>query len=247
MGLQIDIRHLTEGYFTVGHTEKRICELTGVLQEFVAARSLSPKDLERLHGRLVWFNSYVFGRRLNRAVKVISRYSRFNGRFVSVSTELRVALDDLLRFVCAAEPASISRCMGQTWFVFSDGAFEPGHKHPATIGAVLVDPCGRVCSFFGEAIPDAGISIFTKASAHPIYELEILPVVIGVACWKEFICNRQVVFYIDNSAAQAAFIGATGATDLASKLVDIYAVGPKTVRVVVPIFMQFIFYAVIIR
>ena len=85
-----------------------------------------------------------------------------------------------------------------------------------------VDPCGRVCSFFGEAIPEAGISIFTQASAHPIYELEILPVVVGVACWKEFICNKQVVFYIDNSAAQAAFIGATGATDLASKLVDIY-------------------------
>ena len=135
-----------------------------MLQDFVAARSISPKDLERLHGRLVWFNSYVFGRRLNRAVKVISRYSRFNGRSVSVSTELQVALDDLLRFVSAAEPASISRCMGQTWFVFSDGAFEPGHEHPATIGAVLVDPCGRVCSFFGEAIPEAGISIFTQAS-----------------------------------------------------------------------------------
>ncbi len=29
-------------------------------------------------------------------------------------------------------------------------------------------------------------------------------------------------FYIDNSAAQAAFIGATGATDLASALLDAY-------------------------
>ena len=123
--------------------------------------------------------------------------------------------------VSRSEPASIPRCVGQTWFLFGDGAYEPLSANAATIGAVLVDPCGRVCSFFGEALDDECQSVSTGSSSHPIYELEILPVVLGVACWK-LISGKQLVCCIDNSAAQAAFIGATGATDLASVLLEAY-------------------------
>ena len=222
LGLQVDVRHLSAGFFTVGHVEKRIKELVDVLTNCEAAESVCPKDLERLHGRLVWFNSYIFGRRLNRAAKVVSRYSRSTSKTIFVSAELHVAFGDLLSYVKEAEPASISRCVGQTWFIFSDGAFEPNQVHAATIGAVLVDPCGRVRSFFGEALSAEGLEVFTRSSAHPIYELEILPVVVSVLCWHEFIKGKQLVFYIDNSAAQAAFIGATGATELAASLVEAY-------------------------
>ena len=44
----------------------------------------------------------------------------------------------------------------------------------------------------------------------------------AVECWKEFISGKQLVCCIDNSAAQAAFIGATGATELASVLLEAY-------------------------
>ena len=132
------------------------------------------------------------------------------------------ALDHILEYVGEAEPASVSGCVGQTWFLFSDGAYELHNAHAATIGAVLVDPCGRVCSFFGEALDDECRDIFTKSSCHPIYELEILPVVVAVECWKDFISGKQLVCYIDSSAAQAAFLGATGATELASALLEAY-------------------------
>jgi hypothetical protein len=35
-----------------------------------------PKELERLHGRLVWFDSFVFGRTLKAAASVVSKYAR---------------------------------------------------------------------------------------------------------------------------------------------------------------------------
>ena len=159
LGLQLDVRRLSDGLFTVGHTEKRINELVKALSDYSGRDMVTPKDLEKLHGRLVWFNSYIFGRKLNRAV--------FEG-------DLKLALDHIFEYVGEAEPASISRCVGQTWFLFSDGAYEPFNAHAASIGAVLVDPCGRVCSFFGEALDDECRDIFTKSSCHPIYELETL-------------------------------------------------------------------------
>ncbi len=61
-----------------------------------------------------------------------------------VTEELRGALQDILEYVGQAEPEWISRCVGQTWFIFSDGAYEPLHTNVATVGAVLLDPCGRV-------------------------------------------------------------------------------------------------------
>ena len=142
-------------------------------------------------------------------MKIISKFSRSSSSTVRVVDDLKFALVHPFDYVSGSEPASISRCVGQAWFLFSDGAHEPLIANAATIGAVLVDPCGRVCSFFGEALDDECQSVFTKSSGHPIYELEILPVVLGVACWKELISGKQLVCYIDNSAAQAAFIGAT--------------------------------------
>jgi hypothetical protein len=50
------------------------------------------KALEKLHGRLVWFSSYVFGRELNTAVRVITRYARFKAKSISKPDDLNRAL-----------------------------------------------------------------------------------------------------------------------------------------------------------
>ena len=83
---------------------------------------VGPKDLERLHGRLAWFNS-SFGRKLNRGVKIISKFSRSLSVTVRVVDGLKVALRHIMEYVQKSKPPSISRCVGQTWFIFSDGAY----------------------------------------------------------------------------------------------------------------------------
>ncbi len=124
---------------------------------------MRPKDLEKLHGRLVRFNSFFFVRKLNRAVKIISKFSRSLSGTVRVVDDLKLALRHILEYVQKSEPASISRCVGQTWFIFS---YEPLSANAATVGAVLGDPCGSVCSFFGESLNDECRRIFTKSSNH---------------------------------------------------------------------------------
>ena len=53
------------------------------------------KELERLHGRLVWFNSFVFGRTLKAAVAIVSKCSRANSAQVKVEGRLERCIDCL--------------------------------------------------------------------------------------------------------------------------------------------------------
>ena len=74
-GLQFDLSGIPDGSFKLGHAEGRIKELCEQWQAILASeeRTIKSKELEMLHGRLVWFNAFVFGRTLKAAVTVVPR------------------------------------------------------------------------------------------------------------------------------------------------------------------------------
>ena len=49
-------------------------------------------------------------------------------------------------------------------------------------------------------------------SLNPIYELELLPVLLAFVLWKQYLGDSQVVFFLDNDAARSGLIKAQGAT-----------------------------------
>ena len=59
-------------------------------------------------------------------------------------------------------------------------------------------------------------------SGNPIYELEILPLVVCLELWGDLIKDCPVVHYIDNDAAKASMIRGYGATEVARRLVQKY-------------------------
>ena len=61
LGLEFDLENLQHGSFSLHHTAKRKQELLDTIVSLLARKRVSPKELERLHGRLVWFSSFVFG------------------------------------------------------------------------------------------------------------------------------------------------------------------------------------------
>ena len=81
----------------MGHTEKRSEELVSTIDALLNDINLDVKSLERLHGRLVWYSSYVFGRELNAAVRIISRYSRSRGKTTPLKPDLSAALQFILK------------------------------------------------------------------------------------------------------------------------------------------------------
>ena len=75
----------------------------------------------------------------------------------------------------SSRQVSINRDINETWIIFTDGAFEPTNAQPASIGGILVNPSGKVVSFFGAYLPQPLLEEFLAKSNHPIYELEIFP------------------------------------------------------------------------
>ena len=73
--------------------------------------------------------------------------------------------------------------------------------------------------FFGCAISDELLGEFMMESSHPIYELEIFPLVVAVQLRSHSFVDLLVVHYIDNDAACSALIRADGSTGLAKGLV----------------------------
>ena len=69
--------------------------------------------------------------------------------------------------------------------------------------------------YFGEQVNSSLLSDFEAASNHPIYELEVLPVLVATSVWADLIQQSQVVYYIDNEAAKSAFTQGVGFTDFA--------------------------------
>jgi len=219
LGLEIDLAETNRGAFELGHTVKRREELLATLQEILQAEKVEVKALEKLHGRLVWFSSYVFGRELNAAVRVVSKYARFKTKSVGKSDDLTRALKFLMEELFKARPVQVSISHCSTFFVFTDGAFEPTSSTPATIGGLLVDEWGRSLEFFGLPVPQTLLDQFLEPSAHPIYELEILPVLVAIRIWAKLLEKCHVVFYLDNNAAHSTLVRAEGATQAAAGMV----------------------------
>ena len=218
LGILFNLSCIHQGSFTLEHTERRKEELLGTLDELLHADVCNTKDLEKLHGRLVWFGSFVFGRQMNVSLRTLNKYAHGAGKRVMLNQELMDALVVVRRRLINAVPAKICKSISNTWLIFTDGAYEPHSDVAASVGGVLVDPMGNVVQFFGEAINKELLSEFEMDSQHPIYELEVLPVLLATMVWADLIQQSQVVFYIDNEAAKSAFIQGVGFTKVAKEL-----------------------------
>jgi hypothetical protein len=73
LGLQFDLKDVDKGFFSLGHTTSRRQELLEQIGAMLSDGNalVNPKEFELLHGRLVWFNSFVFGRTLKAAVRCL--------------------------------------------------------------------------------------------------------------------------------------------------------------------------------
>ena len=98
---------------------------------------------------------------------------------------------------------TITRQLFCTWICFTDGACE----QECSIGGVLISPQGTaVAAFVGSAMPPDLVQKFYVDSKHPIYEVELLRLLVSLVMSGSFFEKCQVVFYVDNDSARAGLI-----------------------------------------
>ena len=218
LGLQVDLSACRTKEMLIGHTEDRKNELKQKIDETLAAGVMDSKDAERLRGRMVFFEGYTFGRVANAAVKNLGRFCTDRPGSKALDNSMRYSLLTLRDRVLSAPPIRIGITLNDTWTVFTDGACNPELRQ-GSIGGLIIDPLGRCQSFFSSMVPADVMDEFFQASANPIHELEVLPVLVACLLWGAKFSGALIVYYIDNESARMAYIKGNRETNFASCMI----------------------------
>ena len=74
LGVVFNLTNVSRGCFDLYHTETRKSELTTLLQDMLQDGSFTSKAVERLRGRLLWFENFVCGRHANVLVAKLGKF-----------------------------------------------------------------------------------------------------------------------------------------------------------------------------
>ena len=219
LGVRVDLHDAPKGVVKLGNTPERREELLHFIEDILSSNKLDLKTAERLRGRLVFFEGFVFGRASNSAMRTVDRAARDGKTANGLSAEVQKCLKVLRQRLMLAEPVEISDRCHKSWLIFTDGACE-GAEQKGSVGGVLIGLNGHPISFFSEVVPKPLMNVLLRDSKNPIFELELLPVLLAYKLWGRWCKSAQAIFYIDNEGARHAIIAAGGGSDHARVIID---------------------------
>ena len=222
LGVILDLERFAEGVVSFKHTEARRSELEETLNRHLESDALSQKDAESLRGRLIWFESFLFGRIANLSLHKIGKRATALGHGHKLNDRLRRALVFFRDRIVNGRPIEITKAVGKTMYIFTDGAFEPSSSTPGTLGGILYNEYGVPINFFSEVVPDRLMEAYLHTSKNPIYLIELLAVFVAIRLWGEACKNNFVVNFVDNEASRSALIKAWSDTALANNIIRLY-------------------------
>ena len=222
LGVVLDTTNFSNGSVFFKHTDSRKAELNETLDRHLNEGAMTHKEAESLRGRLMWFESFLFGRVANPSLHVIGKRATSSDNSTSFTGELRRALEFFRDRVVNGPPIEISAATGEVLLVFTDGAFEEMSEHPGTVGGVLYSEAGIPLAFFSEVVPQKLLNKYLESSRDPIYLVELLGALVSILLWAKLFPHRYVVSYIDNEASRAALIKAWSQVDDANRIIKLY-------------------------
>ena len=222
LGVVLDLKRFEEGVVSFVHTEARRSELEETLNRHLESDTLSQKDAESLRGRLIWFESFLFGRVANLSLHEIGKRAVALGHGLKLNDRLRRALFFFRDRIVNGKPIEITKAVGKTVYIFTDGAFEPTSTSPGTLGGILYNEQGVPNSFFSEVVPNSLMEAYLQSSKNPIYLIELLAVFVAIRLWGEACKNNFVVNFVDNEASRSALIKAWSDKELANNIIRSY-------------------------
>ena len=183
---------------------------------------MTPKEAESLRGRLIWFESFIFGRVANLSLHIIGKRALERGGNPAITAELRRALLFFKNRVVNGPPIEICPAAGEVIYIFTDVAFEENAEHPGTVGGVLYSSSGMPLGYFSEIVPKKILDKYLESSQNPIYVVELLGTLVAILLWAKHFPHRYVVSYLDNEASKSALIKAWSHFDDANRIIKLY-------------------------
>ena len=159
-----DLRQPHHGTIFVRNTEKRRSEPCEVSKNILNAGRLSPKESERLRGRLQFSAGQLFGGRAKASLHTLAKHSRQQA--YALSQEVSEACPQLLEMLEDGAKGEISSALSDVVHVFVDASFEPRGGF-CGIGGIAYSSSGLVLHWFGCKIDPLVIDELWSGMANP--------------------------------------------------------------------------------
>ena len=222
LGVVIDFSKFCDGVVFFRHTDSRKEELEHTISRHLETNKMTCKEAETLRGRLIWFESFMFGRIANLSLHEIGKRATSDKGSTTLNDSLVRALTFFKRRVLQGPPIEIRAAAGEVVHIFTDGAFEPDAENPGTLGGIIYSETGERLGFFSEIVPEQLLNEYLKFSLNPIYLIELLASLVALSLWGSIYPHRYVVNYIDNEASRSALIKAWSGIKHADAILAVY-------------------------
>ena len=197
---------------TAALPERRKLDLVCELRSILSANKLSPGRAAKIRGKLGFAQSLLFGRmgRAHLAPLSARQYCRYPIQGWTLDPQLREILSWWIAVIPNAKPRS-TPCVGRRPVVVYTDASGKGH-----IGCVIVDPEDNSRSTFHTHLPTWALE------RMKILEFELFALILGLVIASETFPGRPLLFFCDNTAANAAIIRGSNKTWMGRCLCSVF-------------------------
>jgi len=207
LGVVFNCEGLGGGAFQVEDKPGRVEGVLAALDAAAQRGALPPPEAAALRGKLQYTRSQTFGRA---GAPGLQALRRFEAGGQAGGAELAELAGFWRAHFQARRPRQLwIRARPPPLLLFTDGAVEPvGGVAVATIGGVLFDPTQRcTVEYFSGTVAAARVQAWHAAGTqHPVFQAELLPVVVAATTWRRALRGREVLVFVDNEAARYALV-----------------------------------------
>lgn len=203
LGVEFDLTMSGSGLSAVSNTAERVRELSGLLGEIIATKTLKRADGERLRGRLQFASGQLFGRKARNNLRLLSKHIA-SGRH-ALDESASNALEELRDQLLANAPRIITGPMSDHIHIYVDASFDlDGYTG---VGGVMYSSTGAVLGFFSEQVPRSFLLSVMETDQHTmIQELEMLALLIAIELWCKSSRGHRVVAFTDSESVRGSFL-----------------------------------------
>lgn len=210
-----DTKHLKIRVLNSLHRCKEIGEH---INRILGSGRSSKSELEVVRGRLIFVESFIYGRNAHAALRTVSRHIH-GAPFVRVDEELRRALVFLRDRVLVSQPRLVSCGEVGVRHIYTDACYEPAL---AGLGGLAYDGEGKALGYFSHSLDPAIVELFKKPDQETVIaELEALALLAGVRVWLRGLTDVRVVLFCDNDSVLASLIKMGSKNDFVSAIASI--------------------------
>ena len=206
LGAVVSLPDAGSNIIQVSNKQSRLEQIAAQADELRACvgTHVSRSKLESIKGRLLYASGHTYGKCTQLACQLLHKFGGC-GPSALVTVDLVHSVSEALDTLMESKPRAI-----QAWsqcpplLVFTDGAVE---EDTVTHGALMVDPWKCRSFYFGDHIPGEFVQMWRRAGKRQVIaQAEIFPVLIAKETWKDHICERSVLWFLDNESARAALV-----------------------------------------